>query len=150
MGQEPFRITPNMRPQDYMTYRILSPRQTHFGPATCEDVECDAYAKGWSSLIDEATELGQKQAHYIRNHSGRGFTESRTPAGLTEFIFRPGQSCFRQHVYRNELPAIYRVEGGDFRGNPLGVPSVTHTKPEFWVEDFQEHQDKVKTTLERG
>jgi hypothetical protein len=150
MQQEPFRLTPNMRPQDYTTYRIISPRRTHFGPATCEDVECDAYVKGWSSLIDEATELGQKQAHYIRTNSGRSFTESRTPAGLTEFIFRPGQPCFRQHVYRNELPAIFRVEGGDFRGNPLRIQPVTHTRPEFWVEDFQEHQDKVKTVLERG
>jgi hypothetical protein len=150
MSQQPFRLTPNMRPQDYMTYRIIAPKATHFGPATCEDVECAAYAKGWSSLIDEATELGQKQAHYIRNHSGRSFTESRTEAGLTDFVFRPGQPCFAQHVYRNELPAIFRVDGGDFRGNPLGIQPVTHTRPEYWVEDFQEHQDKVKTVLERG
>lgn len=150
MHNEPFRLMPNMRPQDYKTYRIVSPIQSHFGPATCEDVECDAYAKGWSSLIDEATELGAKQAYYIRTHSGRSFTESRTPAGLTDFLFRPGQPCFRQHTYRNELAPIFRVQGGDFRGNPLAIQPVTHTKPEFWVEDFQEHQDKVKTVLERG
>jgi hypothetical protein len=150
MGQEPFRLMPAMRPSDYKTYKILAPRRTHFGPASCEDVECPAYAKGWSTLIDESTELGKKQAHYIRKMSGRGFTESRTSAGLTDFVFRPGQPCFRQHVYRNELPAIFKVEGGDFRGNPLGVPSVTHTKPDFWVEDFAEHQENVKSTLERG
>jgi hypothetical protein len=150
MTQQSFRLTPNMPAHAYKTYRIISPHSTHFGPASCEDVECGAYAKGWSSLIDETTALGQKQAHYIRRSSGRSFTESKTPAGLTEFIFKPGQTCFAQHVYRNELPAIFRVQGGDFRGDPLKTPPVTHTKPEFWVEDFQEHQDKVKTTLERG
>lgn len=144
------RIPPNMRPEDYVTYRIAAPTRTHFGPATCEDVDCKAMANGWSSLIDESTQLGQRQAFYIRKHSGRSFTESRTPAGLTEFIFRPGQDCFAQHVYRNELPALFVRQGGDFRGNPLGTKPVTHTRPEFWVEDFSEHQDKVKTILERG
>lgn len=143
-------IQPNMRPQDYITFRILAPVRTHFGPATCEDVDCKAMINGWSSLIDEATELGQKQAHYIRKISGRSFKESRTPAGLTEFIFTSGQNCFAQHVYRNELPARFLVQGGDHRGNPLSIRPVEHTRPEDWVENFALHQDKVKTILERG
>lgn len=150
MNQQPFRLTPNMNPQDYVSYRIVSPKASHFGPATCEDVDCQAMEKGWSSLIDEATDLGARQAYYIRTDSGRSFKESRTEAGLTEFLFSPGQKCFAEHTYRNELPPIFRVQGGDHRGNPLGVPVVTHTRPEFWIEDFQEHQDKVKTVLERG
>jgi hypothetical protein len=150
VNQQPFRITPNMQPQDYVSYRIVAPSRTHFGPATCEDVDCKAMANGWSSLIDEATGLGQKQAHYIRKMSGRSFKESRTPAGLTEFLFTSGQKCFAQHTYRNELPPIFKVQGGDYRGNPRGIQPVIHTKPEFWVEDFQGHQDKVKTVLERG
>ncbi len=144
------RIQPNMPARDYVTFRILAPYRTHFGPATCEDVECKAMANGWHSLIDESTDLGQKQAHYIRRGSGRSFKESRTPEGLTDFYFRPGQDCFAQHVYRNEMPAAYVKQGGDFRGNPMRIQPVTHTKAEFWVEDFSEHQDKVKTILERG
>lgn len=144
------RMTPNMPAQDYTTYRILAPQATHFGPATCEDVDCPAMINGWSTLIDEATDLGQRQAFYIRKHSGRSFMESRTPAGLTEFLFRAGQDCFAQHTYRNELPPLFIRKGGDFRGNPRGIAPVTHTRPEYWVEDFQEHQDKVKTILERG
>lgn len=143
-------IQPNMRPQDYTTYRILAPKASHFGPATCYEVDCKAMTNGWSSLIDEATELGQKQAHYIRKMSGRGFKESRTPAGLTEFVFAPGQKCFAEHVYRNDRPAIFRVQGGDRRGNPLGIAPITHKRAEDWVEDFALHQDKVKTILERG
>lgn len=143
-------ITPNMRPQDYTTFRISSPAATHFGPATCLDVDCKAMINGWSSLIDESTQLGQRQAHYIRKVSGRGFTEHRTEAGLTEFIFTPGQKCFAEHVYRNERPAHYLVQGGDRRGNPLGIRPVAHTRPQDWAENFAEHQDKVKTILERG
>lgn len=143
-------IQPNMRPGDYMTYRVVCPKVSHFGPATCEDVECVNYLNGWASMIDEGSELGRKQAHYIRSSSGRSFTESRTPEGLTQFTFRPNQPCFKEHVYRNELPPIFRVQGGDFRGNPLGIRPVTHKRPEDWVEDFALHQDKVKTILERG
>jgi len=144
------RFEPAMSPQDYKTYRIALPKSTHFADSTCEDVECAAYANGWRSLIDESAELGAKQAFYIRKQSGRGFTESRTPEGLTEFLFRPGQPCFTQHKVRTELPEIFMVQGGDFRGNPRGTPAVTHTRPEHWVEDFAEHQDKLNTILERG
>jgi hypothetical protein len=144
------RLTPNLAAQDYKTYRVSIPKSTHWVTVSCEDAECQAYASGWRSVIDEASELGQKQAHYIRTQSGRGFTESRTPEGMTEFLFRPGQPCFTQHQERGELPEIFIVQGGDHRGNPLRTPTVTHTRPEFWVEDFAEHQDKLATILERG
>ena len=144
------RITPNMPAGAYMSYRIISPSRTHFGPATCEDVDCQAYIEGWRSIFDESTELGARQAYYVRHESGRGFRETRDETGLTVFSFSPGQRCFRKHVYRNELPPIYRVQGGDFRGNPRGIVPVNHVRPEDWIEDFAEHQDKITTILERG
>jgi hypothetical protein len=144
------RFTPNMAPQDYKTYRVAMPKATHWENVSCEDDECPAYANGWRSVIDESNELGMQQAHYIRKLSGRGFVESRTPEGMTEFVFRPGQPCFTQHKARTELPEIFLVQGGDFRGNPMGVPTITHRRPELWVEDFAEHQDKLNTILERG
>lgn len=143
-------IQPNMNAADYKTYRISLPTATHWVEVSCEDFECCHYANGWRTLVDERTELGMKQAHYIRKMSGRSFTESATPIGGTEFLFRPGQPCFETHRVRGERPEIFLVQGGDFRGNPLRIPVVRHARAEHWVEDFAEHQDRVKTILERG
>lgn len=144
------RLQPNMNAGDYKTYRIAMPKATHWIEVSCEDFECQHYANGWRTLVDERTDLGMKQAHYIRRLSGRSFTEERTPIGGTAFVFRPGQPCFETHRVRGEKPEIFLVQGGDFRGNPHGVRTVVHKHPDDWVEDFAEHQDRVKTILERG
>jgi hypothetical protein len=139
-----------MRPADYKTYRISLPTATHWVEVSCEDAECPHYASGWKTLVDERTELGAKQAHYIRRDSGRSFTEERTPIGGTAFVFRPGQPCFTKHRVRGERPEIFLVHGGDYRGNPLRTPTLVHKRAQDWVEDFALHQDRVKTILERG
>lgn len=140
------RITPNLPPSAYRTFQIVSPLSTHWRPATCEEAECEQYARGWKSAIDESTELGQKQAWYIRKQSGRKYTESRDEQpGLTVFTFEAGQPCFSagQHKVPLGRPEHYLVKGGDWRGNPTGMSTRKHSKPEHWVEEFQENQDKL-------
>lgn len=147
------RITPNLPASAYRTFQIVSPLSTHWRPATCEEAECEQYARGWESAIDESTELGQKQAWYIRKQSGRKFTESRDEQpGLTVFTFEAGQTCFSagQHKVPLGRPEHYLVRGGDWRGNPAGVETRRHSKPEFWVEDMQEGFDKLRSVQERG
>lgn len=124
------------------TYSIVTPMSTHFRDGTCEEADCDGYKFGWLTVIDELTELGQGQAHYIRKESGRRFTETRNELGLTVFTFEAGQKCFREHKVRIERPEIFRVRDGDYRGNPTGQLRV-HTRPDFWVEDFAEHQQRL-------
>jgi hypothetical protein len=133
------------------TYAISAPLATHWRPATCEEADCGAYLHGWQSFIDESTELGQRQAHYIRRESRRRFTEERNEAGITEFTFEAGQRCFKsdQHRVRNYRDERYLVRGGDFRGNPTGMRRV-HKNAAEWQEDFQGHQDRLATALERG
>lgn len=147
--QELFRIMPNMDPQDYKTYQIVSPTETHYREAKCQEVDCSNYREGWKTVIDEATDLGKQQAYYIRNRSGRKYRENRT-AGITEFIFYSEQQCFANHQVPNGRPELYLVKEGDFRGNPRGTDPIIHSDARFWLEDFAEHQDKLKTTLERG
>lgn len=147
------RITPNLPASAYRTFQIVSPLSTHWRPASCEEFECEQYLRGWKSAIDESTELGQKQAHYIRKMSGRKFTESRDEQpGLTVFTFEAGQTCFSsgQHKVPLGRPEHYLVKGGDWRGNPAGLATRKHAKPEHWVEDFQENQDKLIRQIERG
>lgn len=144
------RIEPVLPAQAYKTYAIRSPLSTHFRPGTCEEAGCAAHRNGWTTAVDEATELGQKQAHYIRGDRTRRHVESKTQAGLTQFVFEAGQKCFAPHQVSLQRPENFLVLGGDHRGNPMRVDPYRHSRPEFWVEDFGEHQDRLKNTLERG
>lgn len=144
------RIMPGLPAQAYKTYQIIAPPATHWRPATCEEAECGAYERGWRTLVDETSELGQRQAHYIRSLSGRRFVEARNAEGLTEFVFEAGQRCFAQHQVPLEREPFYFVRGGDWRGNPSGVQPYQHARGEHWVEDFAEHQARLNDAIERG
>ncbi len=133
----------------YTTYQIVTPLSTHFRPATCDEVGCEAQANGWMTRVDERTELGQRQAHYIRSKAGRAFREERDPAGLTAFTFPPGQRCFQRHRVRLDRPERFLRRDGDWRGNPTGRV-VQHTSPAHWQEDFAEHQDRIADQIARG
>ena len=149
MMPQPFRIPPAAPAAAYKTYAIRAPLATHFNVVTCADAACEHHELGWDSIIDESTDLGKRQAHYIRKESGRKFTEERQPDGLTRFSFEPGQKCFQQHKARNARPERYIERGGDWRGNPRG-DRYEHTRADTWTESFAEHQDRLRTAAERG
>lgn len=134
---------------NYQTYQVIAPRDTHWRIATCEEVGCQHGENGWKTVIDETSNLGQMQAHYIRRQSGRKFTEERGQDGMTTFSFASGQPCFKQHKTKIDRQEIFLVRGGDSRGNPTGFRR-THTRPEDWVDDLQENQDRIRSAIERG
>lgn len=138
-----FRIDPQLSAAHYKTYAIASPISTHYRDGTCDEAGCLAHQHGWQTSVDESTDLGQKQAHYIRKLAGRKFTERRTEVGLTAFEFEAGQRCFTQHKVPLERPEFYVVRGGDWRGDPRGEGARMHTGPDPWVNDFGEHQDRL-------
>lgn len=146
-----FRIAPSAPAGAYKTYQILAPAQTHYRPGTCVEVRCEAYLGGWRTVVDETTDLGQKQAHYIRHDRTRRHVEEQLLDGRTSFWFGPGQVCFRagEHRVRLDRPEIYVVRGGDWRGNP-GGQRRQHANAADWVDDFAEHQDRLKTAVEKG
>lgn len=147
--QQPNRITPNMSVDAYKTYRISSPLATHWRPGTCAEAECAHHLDGWQSTIDEATVLGQQQAHYIRRQSGRGFTEERLAGGLTCFTFPAGQTCFASpHQVPVGRPELYVVRDGDWRGNPTGRSQTL--RPQDWIDDFGEHQNRLADQMKKG
>ena len=124
--------------------------------ATCAEVDCGAYLHGWQTTVDESTDLGQGQAHYIRKNSGRRFVESRVLSDegvpLTAFRFEAGQRCFRadEHRARLERPEIYLVRDGDWRGNPRGTEPRRHASAADWVDDFANHQETLANRLKEG
>jgi hypothetical protein len=134
----------------FQTFQVVAPKETHTVPATCEEVECAQYLRGWKIKLDLGTELGQRQAHYIKYSSGRSFTHQSLGDGLVELTFRANQPCFQQHRMAVERDPIFRVRGGDQRGNPLRTPTRVHKKPEFWVEEFAENQDRIASAINKG
>lgn len=147
--REPNRIVPKIGAEHYKTYQLLAPINRNFRDGTCEEAGCLAHQYGWRTRIDETTELGQRQAYYIRKQSGRHFTEERE-AGITVFSFTAGQPCFTQHKVSLEREPLYLVKDGDFRGNPRGTAARRHSRPEYWVEDFAEHQQSISDAIEKG
>lgn len=148
------RIDPVMPAAAYKTYRIVAPAPTHFREATCAEVQCPDYVHGWQSAIDERTDLGQQQAHYIRTLSGRRFREEQPGEGAVLFVFDAGQQCFHAGEHRvridPEQPPIYLVQDGDHRGNPRGTQTRRHVRAADWVDDFAEHQSTLRDEQQKG
>jgi len=148
----PFRMQPLGPVQAYKTYAIRQPLATHWRRATCEEVGCEAFLKGWVTRVP----AGSPQAEYIASKvHGRRFHETTGHGNLAraerEFMFAPGQPCFRasEHRLPHGRPPLYVVRGGDHRGNPSGERLV-HRRPEDWAEDLGEHLDMIKERQEKG
>jgi len=144
-------------PTVFKTYQIAAPLRTHWRKVTCAEYECDAYLLGWESHIDESTELGQRQAYYIRSVCGKRFAEHRTDAGITVFAFEAGQEGFAsrkasedhsQHYLPLEREPVYSERGGDWRMR-IGTPR-TYNRADDWVDSFANHQDRLAETFRRG
>lgn len=149
---QPNRPTPKAPSWAYKTYVIKAPLRTHWRKATCKEVECKAFRKGWKTVVP----VDSPQAQYIRTMSERIYkeypavshdetTQAEVPlVGMTCFDFPPGEQPFASPEHDNhriplERDPLFIVRGGDYRGNPTGYRR-RHTKPEFWVEDFAIHQ----------
>ena len=154
MGQEPFRVPSSVPAYMLKTYEIRAPLETHFRPATCAEIDCPNYLNGWVTVVDESTELGQRQLHYIRHESGRKYKragDDGVASSTSIFEFEPGQRCFASagHRIRVERAELFVVRDGDWRGNPTGR-TRTHVRPADWLDDFGTHQLRVSEARERG
>lgn len=139
---------PYLSPDKRITYSLLRPAGARWWqPATCEQIDCDAWRLGWTSSIDPTTHPAQ--VHYIRT-SGRAFTEERTPDGRLLFHFAAGQPCFRvsEHQVAVEREPLYVVRNGDSRAWTGG--GRTHARAEDWRDDFGEHQQKLHDAAQEG
>lgn len=147
-------IQPAMPVGDYVTYSITATRDVAVVSA-CKDVGCAGWRHGWETTVDERTDLGKGQAAYIRQKSGRTFTELHT-AGLTVFRFSSGQRCFAEHRTK---PDIFRKNNGDWRTNKYDRNGVfvaeagtirQYTRVADWVDDFADHQGKINDQIQKG
>jgi hypothetical protein len=109
-------------------------------------VDCKAYQNGWATTVF----AGSDDEALIRSLNYR-FVETKEADGMIRFTFYAEQPCFAasRHRVPIEREPLYVVRGGDWRGNPRGE-KTTHTRPEDWVDDFANHQDKLATRLAQG
>ena len=111
---------------------MARPLATHGEAATCKAVNCPHYLNGWKTVVPTVG----PQADYIRYKSERHFIEERKDGGLTEFVFLPGQRCFREHklpLDKQEI-FIHRTAGG----------SRTFQRPQDWTENMNIEVDKIE------
>lgn len=166
------RVMPRLPVWAVKTYSVLSPLRTHFRPATCEEIDCPHYLKGWRSAYDardQTSRGGAFRIWYVREQSGRRFVElgsgrweiQTTVDGaqirklilgdgpLTVFEFAPGQMCFEAATHRITLERdpIFVVQPGDWRGHD-GPPVQMNNAD--WADSHQTIWAKVAETRAQG
>lgn len=145
----PRRVAP---PELFKTFGIHRPLRTHWRPATCAEVECDAHARGFQVRCDLRTVLGLDQARYIRDKAGRHFTHAFAEDGkVITFTFPAGQKCFKDHRLPLARPALFVVRNGDHRGSGRRRPERrVFDRADQWADTFATHQDRLSTAAQRG
>jgi hypothetical protein len=138
-----FRVEPALPSRAYDTYAVRMPKTTHQRPATCEEVECGAWANGWKTVVPNAS----PQAQYIRAKSGRAFTESIEDE-LVTFFFKPGQRCFAsdKHTVLLERDPVFLKGHGDWRS----TERMKALDPNQWLDEFAGNQERLKALHEKG
>ena len=149
-GQKPFRFEPQGPASAYQTFQIKTPRGPEVErPATCEEVDCDAWRYGWVTRVPATDNF----LDMIRG-SKRTWTAVDQVGGEWVFTFAPGTACFQAGLHhkpvRPDLPQLFLARDGDWRGNPRGTQPRIHTRPEDWVEHAQEVTAQVVDRSERG
>lgn len=146
---------PVRRVDQMKTYGLSAPQATHYRRATCREVDCPNYANGWRSGFDVTVPAKAEAARLLRLHSGRLFTVEEIRGGpldtvqMVIFTFGPGQECFQPHSVALEREPVLYVRDGDWRGNDTGFKHVFGSNV-AWVDDFGEHQEKIKSVFDRG
>ena len=142
------RVAPRAGAEAYQTYQVFQPTQTHTRAASCAEVDCVRLRNGWRSRMDLTTVDGVKQANWVRMKSGRAHTYTQHGPIVT-FSFPAGQRCFEAHRLPLWREPILRVAGGDWRGNPTGMPTRQY-RPADWIDHFGEHQARLHDAQQKG
>lgn len=157
MGAQLFRIEPQMGPEAYRTFAMVSPLQTHMRQATCAEYGCDHYRQGWRVHVEALTPDLLHTARTARvTVNGREvpyrYREERIADGQTYLVFEAGQPCFKASTHRLPIgrPPLFLVRDGDHRGNPRRTETRRYDRPDQWVDDFATHQQTLADEIAKG
>lgn len=123
-------------------YNVVRPLGTHVRVASCEEVDCPDYLRGWRTRVP----AGDEQMVATIKRSGRKYVETTAlgDGGVREFVFEPGQPCFRTSTHRVSLnrPAIHLIRNG--------TADARRVSAQGWHDDLGEHLDRIREAQERG
>lgn len=147
-------IQPRLPAHAMKTYSVIAPRSTHFRAVTCREANCPNFANGWRVHLQriQSWPNGAQLIAHIKT-CGKRYTLLEVSADETWFVFEAGQTCFDgdagRHQTRVGKPELFVVRGGDWRGNPRGDRFV-HASAADWVDDMQNHRDKLAREVAQG
>ncbi len=107
-------------------FRVAMPPATHRISATCREVDCTHYLGGWMTVVA----VDSRQDIYIKNHCGRKWTVTKVGANTLEYIFEPGQTCFREHTRLSGRPPFYLHETAEGRRVHRAQDFIEHVHEE--------------------
>lgn len=133
----------------YKTYQIAQPLDTHFRRATCEEVGCEAYEKGWTYRKSDLIAGG---LYEIVTKAGKRYRETRLDDSAEVYVvFEPGQACFQaaKHKVSLEREQLF------FAGRGAGALYSSRKANQFangeeWADSFAHHQDIISQVFEEG
>lgn len=120
-------------------YKLKQRKAPRSRLATCDEVQCWPYVHGFELPIDEATDLGKRQAHYLRADRTRPKPVEQRVGALTTFRYPPGTKCFA-----TESPEHWVAVDQFF------IARGQHTSPRLWTEQFEENQGIIADRIARG
>ena len=87
-------------------YQVTWPKNTHFRRATCQEVDCDQFLKGWVTI---KIQIDSTEDCYIRNDKTRKSVGVRMEDNTMSYFFEAGQPCFRSHRATSKKPPLLTV-----------------------------------------
>lgn len=141
-----FRLTPKLPVQAYDTYALIRPVTSHTRRATCQEVNCGAHLRGWRTQVDLTTELGRRQANYIRLIAGRHYVTEENGDSVT-FRFPAGQRCFTEHRMPLDRDPLFIKRGGDWRAYTSQAQPM---RAADWIDDLHTNTDTLAEHKNRG
>lgn len=161
-------LPPKLESHRYDTYGIIMPKDTHMRVVPCQEAtptctavvkvhidgtadfcqgaHCGPHTHGWETLVDVSTVLGQKQARYIIDHSGRHWTAKQEGDSVT-FTFPSGQKCFSEHRVPLDRPPIFTIKHEHLIGHHSRPAAIDGYE---WLDRFGNNQLTLKEMIERG
>lgn len=131
-------------------FRVAMPLATHWERATCEQVRCPNFLRGWKTVLPVDSELIS-----VLKSSGRSYREEREEDGLVTFVFAPGQPCFRasEHRQQSDRPGLLIVHNREATERRLfaahdEVVSGRIVAESEWIERSMETLDGLRQLRE--
>lgn len=139
------RPAPGLPVEAMRTHHILAPLSSHWRKATCEEIDCPEFRKGYGiplkSLDDEDLGLIRRFVETYRIRCSRVEVEN----GEWHLWVEAGQRCLRASTHRLRLDREehFLTRNGDWRGSD-GADPLVFSGADAWADHLQTCLDNIR------